>query len=236
MSQQINLYEDRLRPRHELATGKNLVAGAVIVLVVMAALSIWTHMEASRVSEDAASIQKALTGAQEKLTTLSKQTAERKVSPALANERDSIKSVLAQQREIMNVLESGALGRTTGFATVMTGFARQTTHDLWLTGFSVTMGGDEIEIHGRTLDPSRLPIYVQSLSNENAFRGRRFAALEMHDVEPGILSANTASTGAPATGQTGTQAPSTDLPRFVEFALRSANIVVTDVARGGVKP
>lgn len=54
MSQQINLYEERLRPRLELATGRNLGIAALVLLAVMAGWSLWTGAEANRRSEAAA--------------------------------------------------------------------------------------------------------------------------------------------------------------------------------------
>ena len=150
----------------------------------MTTLSIWAKTEAKRKTEAAASVQKELASAQEKLTELSKILAGRKVSPALVSESESIKAVLAQRQEIMTLLESGKLGTTSGFSELMIGFARQTTSDLWITGFTVTMGGEEIEIHGRLFDPAKLPAYVRGLSSERVFQGRRFAALEMKDIEP----------------------------------------------------
>jgi hypothetical protein len=236
MSQQINLYEDRLRPRHELVTGRNLGVCALVVLVLMAALSTATQLEAKRKAEAAASIQTELTAAQAKLAELGKVLAERKISPALVSERDSIKAVLAQRQEIMAVLESGKLGTTTGFSPVMTGFARQTPADLWLTGFVVTMGGAEIEIRGRLFDPAKLPAYVQSLSGELVFQGRRFAALEMHDVEPEDQKANQLVVAKTVADNGVPPLLPVKLPRFVEFVLRSENGASTETARAGVKP
>jgi hypothetical protein len=86
-------------------------------------------------------------------------------------------------REVIEVLDSGMLGNTDGFSGLMTGFARQSQTDLWLTGFRVT-GNGEIEIQGRLLDPAKLPVYVQRLSSEPVFQGRHFAALEMRGVDP----------------------------------------------------
>jgi len=235
MSQQINLYEDRLRPRHELSTGINVGLCALVLLALMAGLSIWTNAEAKRKVEAAELVKKDLSTAQEELTRLTKLMAERKVSPALISERDSIKAVLAQRQEIMAVLDSGSLGNTSGFSAVMTGFARQTTADLWLTGFSVTMGGEAIEIHGRMLDPARLPGYVQSLSGEAVFQGRRFAALEMQNVEPTEPKENPAPAVKVADGGA-QQVAQAKLPRFLEFVLHSEDAAMSGAARTGAKP
>ena len=236
MSQQINLYEDRLRPRHELATARNLAVCASVVVVLVTALAWWTNSDAKRKTEAAASVQKQLAEEQKNLADLAKLMAERKVSPALVSERDSLKAVLAQRQEVMTVLDSGQLGNTAGFSAVMTGFARQTLTDLWLTGFTVTMGGEGIEIHGRLFDPAKLPAYVQSLSAEPVFQGRRFAALEMRDVEPDDPPAAVLPVGKVGADTGATQALPLKLPRFVEFVLRSENMPATDPAGKGAKP
>lgn len=233
MSQQINLYEARLRPRHELATGRNVGIGALVVLLVMSALALWTGSEAKRTEAETAAVQKNLAGEQEKLAATVKVLAERKVSPAVAAELEKSKALLASRQEVMAVLDSGRFGNTQGFAAVMAGFARQTRADLWLTGFQVTMGGEEIEIRGRALDPATLPLYMQSLSSEPVFQGRRFAALEMQDVEPEDVPRD-ASTGAVSTSAADVEAlPVLRLPRFVEFVLRSENVGTPATSRRG---
>ena len=242
MSQQINLYEARLRPRHEVVTARNVGVCTLIVIALVTAFGVWAQLDARRKTESAGVVQKQLAAEQEKLGELAKVMAERKVSSALISERDGLKAVLAQRQEIMAILDSGRLGNTTGFSGVMTGFARQTPLDLWLTGFSVTLGGEAIEIHGRSLDPAKLPVYVQSLSSEPVFRGRRFAALDMRDVDPESPTAN--QTGSPATNPPAPKAadngaqpvPTGKLPHFVEFVLRSDNVVASDMAHEGTAP
>lgn len=231
MSQQINLYEPRLRPRHELATGRNVGIAALVLLLAMSALALWTGSEAKRREAETAAAQKSLVGEQEKLAATVKVLAERKVSPALAVELDKAKALLASRQEVMAVLDSGRFGNTQGFASVMTGFARQTRADLWLTGFQVTMGGEEIEIRGRALDPATLPIYMQSLSSEPVFQGRRFATLEMQDVEPEAPSADQPVASAGSTD--GQPKPELRLPRYVEFVLRSENVGTAGASRRG---
>ena len=228
-SQQINLYETRLRPRHELATARNMAFATLAVFAVMTALSLWTRMEAKHKSEISAGLQAQLTAGQTQLTELSKAVAERKVSPALANELAIAKSMLAARNEVIAVLDSGKVGNTTGFSEIMLGFARQAQSDLWLTGISVTGGGEGIEIRGRLLDPARLPVYVQRLRGEPVFAGRRFAALEMLGVDPAELKADASAGGQAPTSE---QAPEATLPRFVEFVLRSEKVAVSDA---GVK-
>jgi hypothetical protein len=233
VSQQINLYAARLRPRHELATARNLGIVAAALLLVMTAWASYVRIEASDHEAAAALSRKQLADEQEKMTALAKMIAERRVSPALAAEVATAKANLAGRTEIMAALDSGKLGNSSGFSAFMSGFARQARNDLWLTGFAVSAGGEEIEIRGRLLDPARLPAYVQSLSGEPVFQGRRFAALEMREVDPEAQKAE--ASGAVKMPVPDTQ-PAPKLPRFVEFVLRSENSEGMDATtRSGVK-
>lgn len=130
--------------------------------------------------------------------------------------RKKVQALLAARQEVMDVLDSGKAGSSSGFSGFMVGFARQIQADLWLTGFSISAGGEEIEIRGRLLDPAKLPGYVQRLSGEPVFHGRRFAALDMHSVEPVTPVPEVAGAAAPPLREA-------VMPRFVEFVLRSAH-------------
>ena len=214
MSQQVNLYEVRLRPRRELATGRTLSLLGLVLLVLVTVVSLRVGTEAARKTEAAAVMQKQLGVQQEQLTALSKAVAERRVSPVLAVELDSARAMLAARKEVMVMLESGSQGASAGFSTIMSGFARLTQTDLWLTSFVVARGGEDIEIRGRVLDPSGLPAYVQRLGGEPVFQGRRFFGLEMVGREQ---SEDTAELPVKSLPTGATALP----PRFIEFVLRS---------------
>lgn len=228
MSQQINLYEDRLRPRFELVTGRNLGIVSLVLLVAMAGWSVWEGNEASRKSAAAAESLREVLAAQEQMKALTQSVAQRKVSPELVAELDNVRSMTAARKEVIEVLDSGALGKTAGFSSFMLGFARQAQSDLWLTGFRITAGGDEVEIRGRMLDPASLPGYVQRLNTVPVFQGRRFAALEMQRVNPDRPDnvRETSSTAVvTAGGQAAPDGSKAQQQRpFVEFLLRSENV------------
>lgn len=227
MSQQINLYEERLRPRHELSTGRNVSLALGVLLVLLAVAAVFSRYEAGRVTAEFAQLQTEVVAMQEKVSVLSKALAERKISPALQADIDNTRGLLASRKEVMELLDSGRLGNTTGFSAIMAGFAKQTSNDLWLTGFSVSMGGKEIEIRGRLLDSTKLPGYVQRLSNEPVFQGRRFSALDMQSVDPVAVKPDTSGAAA--------KTPVPHLPPYVEFVLRSENAGEAATLAGGKK-
>lgn len=228
MTQQINLYETRLRPRHELATARNLGICAAILLALVSTFAVYARMIADRRGGELSAVQVELRGEQERMTALSKAVAERRVAPALFSELTKARMQLETRQDVMDVLVSGKIGNSEGFSGVMIGFARQAQADVWLTGFYVTGGGEEIEIRGRLLDAAKLPAYVQRLSSEPVFHGRRFATLEMRSFDPLASKVDAVAAQAPIL-------PAKS-PQYIEFTLRSANVVQNTGAAAGGKP
>jgi hypothetical protein len=213
LSQQINLYEERLRPRFEPVTGRNVGIALGVVLVAIVALGMLARSAAERSTAELGGLQSELKATQETLGALTRTLAERRISPGLQAQVDGAKALLASRGAVMALLDSGQLGNSSGFSDLMSGFARQASGDLWLTGFSVGRGGQEIEIRGRLFDPARLPLYVQRLAGEPAFKGRRFAALDMLGVDP--------AESKPEAGGAARVPGAAALPRHVDFVLRS---------------
>ena len=225
MSQQINLYEARLRPSRDLLTGRRLGVALGLLLVVIVAVGALARVAAERSEAELRGVQAELTASQEKLAALAKTLSASKVSARLQAQIDQAKVPLAARQAAMALIDSGQLGNREGFSAILSGFSRQTSNDLWLTGFSVSLGGQEIEIRGRALDAAGLPSYIQRLAAESAFKGRRFAALDMHRVDP--------AQDQPGEDAAPTPAASPALPRHVEFVLRSAGLA--EAAAGGKK-
>ena len=233
MSQQINLYDERLRPRHEVATARNLGISTAILFVAVSVFAVYARINADRQAAELTVAQANVRTEQELVAALAKSVAERKVTPALSAELVRSRSLLQARQEVMDVLTSGRIGNTEGFSGVMFGFARQAQTDVWLTGFSATGGGEEIEIRGRLLDPAKLPLYVQRLSAEPVFHGRRFATLDMRSIEPEVPKADAVAAVTPVAkpAELSPHQP----PRYVEFALRSAH-AVSDVVKDAGDP
>ena len=234
MSQQINLYEMRLRPRRELASARNLALTVLVVLAVTTGTAFWAGHVARTSGISAATLQKQVAEQQERLVALSRAVAERKASPALMAELDQDKAALAVRGEVLQALASGQHGNTSGFSGFMKGFARQTQADLWLTAFQIERGGDAIEIRGRLLDPTGLPAYVQRLGSEPVFQGRRFSGLDMRDGE---VNEGTPEQAAATSAQGAQATESARSLRLVEFVLRAQPFDgKADAGQGGRRP
>jgi hypothetical protein len=88
---------------------------------------------------------------------------------------------------------------------------------VWLTGFSVGDGGNDLRIRGRVLHADLLPAYLKALNGEDVMRGRLVTELKLLARDE---SATRRSSGAAAV----------EPERYVEFDL-TAPIRAADVAR-----
>lgn len=198
MSAQINLYHSRFLKQRELLTLYNVALAAVAVYGLLVLLGGWAWQNAATQKEAATAAETQLKLTKEQVEAAAKAAATRKPSPQLATELESAESTLRRRTEIAGLLESGAVGSTGGFSEYMRGFARQAQEGLWLTGFSIGSGGNDMEIRGSMLDPGALPDYIRRLGAEKAFQGRNFAALSMNRNEPASGAGPAAVAAAPA--------------------------------------
>lgn len=220
--QYINLLTPAFRkPRVQLSLARSL-AFAVIAALLMSLLMAHDQTRVNGLREELASAQ-SLLKAQSVYTSRLKGESGQKGASVLDAEIQRLEATLKTARDSMNVLEGGALGNRDGFARYMQAFARQSLDGLWLTGFTVAGGGD-VAIEGRVLRPELVPAYIQRLNGEPALKGRAFAALDLRRPPP--LATAPVAGGAPA-------APlKPEAPRFIEFALTTAEPVAVSAAPG----
>ena len=229
MSAQINLYHPRFLKQRELLTLGNVALAAVALYVALATVGGWAWQEAAARKEAAAAAEAQLTAAKEQVAVATKAAAARKPSAQLIAELDSAETSVRRRGDIARLLESGAIGSTGGFSDYLRGFARQAPEGLWLTGFTIGAGGNDMEIRGSMLNPATLPDYIRRMGAEKAFQGRNFAALTMNraDAAPAAQPAGAAATAvtavtpAPSARDTapGSAGGITLAPRPIDFIL-----------------
>lgn len=200
MSAQINLYHPRFLKQRELLSLGNVALATVVTYAVLALAGGWAVHNAAQRQEAAAVAETQLKSAKQQVEAETTAAATRKPSPQLMAELESAEALLRRRGEIVGLLESGTIGSTGGFAVYLRSFARQASENLWLTGFSIGSGGNDIEIRGSMLNAAALPDYIRRMGAEKAFQGRDFAALTMNrpDAAAGGRPAGAGDAGSPA--------------------------------------
>lgn len=212
MSAQINLYHPRFLKQHDPLTLKNVALAAVVLYSLLAALGGWAWQHAESRKEAATAAEAQLQSAKQQVEAATEAAAVRKPNPQLTAEAEGAEGMVRRRGEVARLLESGAIGSSGGFAEYMRGFARQIPLGLWLTGFTIGSGGNDMEIRGSMMSPAALPDYIRRLGTEKAFQGRTFAALTMN------RAAAPEAAPAAAKGVAAVPAP-TSGPRPIDFIL-----------------
>jgi hypothetical protein len=189
-----------------------MALGVAVMYALLAAAGGWAWQSAVTARQEAAATEAQLKATKDQVDAATRAAAVRKPSPQLIADLENAEAVLRRRGEIASLLESGAIGSTVGFADYLRGFARQTSESLWLTGFTIASGGNDMEIRGSMINPGALPDYIRRLGAEKAFHGRNFASLVMNRADPAPAA------GAAKPAAAAAQAP--DLaPRSIDFIL-----------------
>jgi hypothetical protein len=176
MSQNINLHQGTRRRRVWLTRGG---VAAIVVLTAGATAALF-QLERSRQAQ----LQAASEEAERSLARLEKQVGR---SPSGAQQ--ALEELHRAEAEVNSLeavaahLNSGVLGRTTGFTGPLRALATGRTDGVWLTGIRFDNAGAQLALEGKALDPARVPALIERLRTMPQFAGTSIATLELKPAE-----------------------------------------------------
>jgi hypothetical protein len=177
MSQQLNLFNPIFLRQKKYFSARTLLRGLTVVVIALAVLHVFQRVQLSGLERQLAEATDQHNEVQQQLTQFAAE-AKRGPSKVLIDEMSRLETQLKAQEALLEGLDSGALGNTTGFSRYLTALARQTVSGVWLTGFSAN-GDGPLAIRGRLLQAELLPSYIRRLNREDALRGHGFAELRL---------------------------------------------------------
>lgn len=209
MSQQINLYNPLFLRREKYFSAKTMLQALGLIFLGVAGLYVFAVVQ-TRSSERVVQDYRAQVASQrEQLVKLGTALSPQARSKALEADIARLEAEIKARRSMLTVLSTGELGNTEGVSPFFAAFGRQSIAGVWLTGFTVGEGGNDLQVRGRALHAELVPAYLRALNNEAMMRGRRVTELK--------LAAKAAAAAPRAPGAA--KAPSAGPERFVEFAL-----------------
>lgn len=102
---------------------------------------------------------------------------------ALQAEITQLRALHAAQARVRAALDAGAAGSVQGHGDYFLALARRADPHVWITGFAVGADGQALTLEGRMTDAAQLPGYLRRLNEEERFRGRPFAQLQIRTLE-----------------------------------------------------
>lgn len=185
--QQVNLYQDTAPAWRPFGSATlALAAGAVgCCLAIIWAYGAWQVGGLQR-SVDA--LQRRQAAQQATLTALGSLQSDGAPSGDLQARVQQLSAELAAREHALALLQSGAVGSTSGFSTQLAALARHPMAGLWLQQIAVSDLTGSMSLAGEAVDPDRVPRYLHALASEHVLAGLRFDRLviERPDAAPAV--------------------------------------------------
>jgi len=174
MHQQINLYQPIFREERKLFSLKTVLIAASVISGAL--LGMWALGARNVASLESAVVQlREQQAAQEQLAQRANQLFEAQGSAAVVEaEVARLSTLLAEHTAALNLLRSGAAGESRGFAPRLAALGRQRADGVWLEELVLGGTANGLVLRGRSLDPERVPKYLQLLAHEPELSGARF--------------------------------------------------------------
>jgi Tfp pilus assembly protein PilN len=185
MRQQINLYQPIFRRERKTLSAVTVAATLGVVVVALTGFSLYTARGVVRLETEVAQ----LTEQQEKQQAQMAKVGELFSRQARRSDVDArvkaLKSTLSERTQALAVLQSGAAGQTSGFASRMEALARRHVNGLWIEGLAMSGTHSTMSISGGSVDADIVPVYLRSLSSEAVLSGTRFDDFVIERPEKG---------------------------------------------------
>jgi len=198
--QLIDLLDDTLRPLPEVISLRELLMGAVVIILLLLLGSIWLQFKTHGLSE----VREALSEQQAAIAATNEQLVKQQgavTKDMLRGQLDVLKRQRDAQSELL-LVAGDSPDAARGFSDYMNDLASLHPKGLWLDGIELenlpTVSGAQpapagelatlkqrVRIQGKTLDPQLVPEFLEALALNSHFSGTRFDRFELASEKSG---------------------------------------------------
>jgi len=177
ITQQINLYQDRFRPK---ILWISTVQVAAALLVVIAAGAIWSFLLNSE-SEQARRTNQELKVERDRVTA-ELAVANANLAKLLEDHRldleiESTARQISARKKVLNFVEANRFGSGEGFSDYLVALSRLHADDIWLK--QIRFAENFMQIKGSALNAAEVPVYFDRFGEEEIFQGSRFDLFQL---------------------------------------------------------
>ena len=213
MSGQINLFNPIFLKTKKVFSAVAIFQAVGLVLLGAILMLMYAQFQSKELNKNADIVNAQLRTAEAQVAKLRAMAVPAVANAVFENTLAKLEADIKNRQKIAAILQKSDFGNTKGYSAYMLAFARQVPSGVWLTGFNITDGGNEVALQGRSLKPELVPAYVSQLKRENIMQGKSFSALQMQ--LPQIVS-------VPVAGKVEASKP-VEYAAYVEFDLRSSD-------------
>jgi Tfp pilus assembly protein PilN len=174
MRQQINLYQPIFRRERKALSAVTVAATLGVVAVALTGFSLYTSRSVDRLAAEVAQLTEQQQNQQAQLAKVGETLARHARRGDVEARVKVLTATLNERTAALEVLQSGAAGQTSGFASRLEALARRHVNGLWIDGLAMSGTHSTMSITGGSVDADIVPIYLRSLSGEAVLSGTRF--------------------------------------------------------------
>lgn len=215
MSQQINLFNPVFLKKKKHFSALTMAQGLGLILLGSIAVLVYARLQLATLQTETVASANQLKQTKVQLAKVSAEYAPKQKNKPLDDEIARLEAEVKSQQQAFDIVQKGGVGNTRGYSDYLRAFSRQIVNGLWLTGFSISGAGNNIELRGRASQPQLVPGYINRLKQEPVMQGKTFDTLAMEVPEADAENKNDAAGAGKQRALAG----------YIEFALRSAEEV-----------
>ena len=228
MSQQINLFNPVFLRQEKLFSATAMAQALAGIAAAVLAFAAYSTYKLSRVSNEAKAAAAQLQIAQENMMVMVDKTKPVPANKAIADEIAKAENRLRASRQILAFVQNGDFSGAKAYSGFLRAFAGNAIPGVWLTGFTLGDGGNEIEIVGRALQPALVTTYLNALKREGAFAGKSFGSMVLRAPQAETVPARSGDLVAASANRVAAASP---VP-YIDFSLNSSEAALTPAPFG----
>lgn len=201
MRQQINLFQEVLRPKRVRWSSRQLNRAMLVTVSVMLVLELVGFWQTWSLKQELLTAEQTLKSKTTELKTAELQYPRPQEDQRLVQRVKQLDEELRQKQQILGILSDGQYGNLHGFAEHLVGLSKQHVEGIWLTRIFIDQGGKQLGLSGGSLKPELVPQFLQRLGGEPGFAGKEFKTFSLSRADKSAswlkFDLNTEASGEP---------------------------------------
>ncbi len=185
LQQEVNLYLVKGASREGVLTAVQMAQITLLVALILcgvagyAGVRAWLEGRQFQLLEQEKEAQQAL------VSDLRTRESGHKTDPSIVAQVKALEQEVGSKRELLDTLANPILGNTRGFSGLLRGLARGDVRSVWLRSIGIYDSGAQLSLMGNAIMPEAVPEFLEELSEQPAFAGRKFENFHLERVERG---------------------------------------------------
>lgn len=174
MRQQINLHQPIFRRERKTLSAMTVAAALGVIALSLSATTLFKARALQRVKTEVATLTAQQETQQAELAKVGHEFSQHARRADIETRVKTLTATLHERTQALQVLQSGAAGQTSGFASRMEALSRRHVNGLWIEALAMSGTHSAMSISGGSVDADMVPAYLRSLSGETVLSGTRF--------------------------------------------------------------